>query len=318
MLMSISSFDPFNLNNQMYHGFALLGRLLSNCLNALCSKIQKACVGRFSSQNPDKSSSKLNERDLSRIKRDAISPTQTEQRKEAGFVIPERRVCGFSLIDKESLKNLAKETRFISDKEIIGSPRAMKFLPTPFSPPRKQLSEDSIRDFYDPLQAEEIILERNLQSKKREEAIAITKEGKHVILQQAAASCVPSSVAMLVLDHGGKPNYNEIRDTHYAKDEDAVRWFKEAGFATTTTQLSSSSDRLKTLNTQLKEHGPGILAVYEYPGIGSHEIVLDAIDFSKKTATIRDPFHGWQIDITLSELERICGNTFIQITGRSI
>jgi hypothetical protein len=243
-----------------------------------------------------------------------------KQDKEEGYIVPKRRVCGTSNLDSQEKVALASSTVFISEQEIIGAPRAMKFLPSPFPTDEIMTSEEEARlaRFIAEHPHYKTLIENDkLNVLKREQAVAITKEGKYVILQQGTASCIPSSVAMLILDRGGKPEYDTIRDIHFATKKDAIAWLQTAGFSTKITKLlGTSTNKLQTLSTCLKEYGPGALEVFEDNGIGGHEIVLDGISLERRTATIRDPFHGWQIDIQLSALARINLNNFIQITGK--
>ena len=242
---------------------------------------------------------------------------EIQQDRAAGYVVPERRVCGFSTNNTESQKERAERATFIAKKDIIGAPRAMKFLPSPFPKTDTDFPPEEVEYFIKKFgEYFKTILKRaQSDAEKLAKAVAITKEGKHVILQQATASCVPTSVAMLVLDHGGTPNYASIQKTHIADTDRTIQWFADAGFATKKTELSSRT--METLSTCLNEYGPGILRVYDAQGIYGHTIVLDDISLESGTATIRDPFHGWQIDIELSALEKICGSSFIQITGNT-
>lgn len=237
-----------------------------------------------------------------------------QQDRAAGYIVPKRRVCGFSAINTGLHRDRAERATFIAKKDIIGAPRAMKFLPSPF-PQHDMDFTSELAKRAKKIFGEGVLQQWQSDAEKSAKAVAITKEGRHIILQQAVASCVPTSVAMLVLDHGGTPDYAAIQETHFSNNENATAWFTNAGFTTKTTNFSSR--KMETLSACLKEYGPGILSVYDEDDLGAHKIVLDDISLDSATATIRDPFHGWQIDIELSALERICGHTFIQITGKS-
>lgn len=142
-------------------------------------------------------------------------------------------------------------------------------------------------------------------------ALALTKTGRHVILQQATRSCVPTAVAMLVLDNGGRPNFKRIQQICLATTEQAIHWLKEAGFKPKLSQIELEN-REQTFVELLQENGPGILGVIP-PELGGHVIVLDAISLEKRTATIRDPYHGWMVTITLDALLRMSPGTLLQI-----
>jgi hypothetical protein len=149
---------------------------------------------------------------------------------------------------------------------------------------------------------------------KKLHAIGITDNGKHVILQQTAKSCVPSCVAMLVLDHGKTPNYEAIKSTYLATKDAAIQWVKEAGLNPEVTTITGTPKHrvAQTLKEAIQKHGSGVLTI-SHPKIGFHDIVLDEISIETNSAIIRDPFHGWCLTIKLDSLLSWHPAYFLQI-----
>ncbi|MDN3506853.1 MAG: hypothetical protein P0S96_06455 [Simkaniaceae bacterium] len=154
---------------------------------------------------------------------------------------------------------------------------------------------------------------KNVSSIKEqvEQALGITKSGEHVLLQQATRSCVPTCIAMLILDRGGSPNYEAIENTDLANDSQAFDWISEAGYKPMLTKLNKEKIT-QHLAALIKEHGSGKLGI-DHPDAGFHAVVLDAISLEDQTAQIRDPYHGWKITITLDTLLKMNPEDFIQI-----
>ena len=137
--------------------------------------------------------------------------------------------------------------------------------------------------------------------------------GKHVLLQQAQRSCVPTACAMLLLDHGKIPDYSSVYLTNLATDKEQQSWLEKGGCKVCKTVLKREYrdfEIIELLQFLLKKNGPGILSI-DSKTIGGHAIILDKIMGDQ--AIIRDPCHGWMISITLSALLEYMGGSFIQI-----
>lgn len=228
------------------------------------------------------------------------------------YSVPPRRLCNFSMNDNNPrTRERAKKDQFVTNEELIKI-YPMRFLPnSPFVPQ------------IDPETAEMIVANKKIierlglkdleDPKKQEEAIAITESGKHVILQQALKSCVPTCVAMLILDHGETPNYELCRTTNLANSDQAVVWLKKAKLESRISKIPEDNTK-EFLSECLKAHGPGILGIH-HPSISAHVVVLDEISLETNEAVIRDPFHGWMISVKLDALiPWVKNEDFIQIT----
>jgi hypothetical protein len=226
---------------------------------------------------------------------------------ESSYTPPERRCCGFGRGESEVTIQRAKEAVFITDQEIVAK-HAMKFLSdSPF------IKEDSpkTKKFIDNLQNEDAWKSILTSTEKQDKAIAITESGKHVILQQTVKSCVPTCMAMLILDHGKTPDYEAISSTYLAKIEQAIEWGKKAGLKCQKTVIPTENS-IELLSKRLAENGPGMLEV-DHPTLRGHAIILDAIEDGH--AVIRDPFHGWMVTIGVETLKTWLrpGENFLQI-----
>ena len=125
--------------------------------------------------------------------------------------------------------------------------------------------------------------------------IGKTKDGKHVLLQQGARACAVTAVAMLVLDLEKTPP--DFSTGKMVSDDQVVKWVEKSGLK----PICSEKLSKELLVERIKKYGPGILGI-SHPDAKGHDVILDAIDLLKKTATIRDPYHGWMITMKLAPL----------------
>lgn len=225
---------------------------------------------------------------------------------ESSYVIPKRRVCDFGGMESEELIERAKNAHLVSEEEIV-EVHPMKFLPN--SPFIKTCTPKFQRWITDEATWTEMVA----TAEKQAQSIAITTAGKHVILQPAVKACVPACIAMLLLDRGKKPNYQEMQETNLANTQRAIEWVNEAKLECQITEIPQDN-AIDLLSKRLAEKGPGKLSI-EHPTIGSHAIILDEISREKGEALIRDPFHGWMLTIKLDALSSwLCpGDDFLQI-----
>jgi hypothetical protein len=234
------------------------------------------------------------------------------------FIIPPLRICNFAHhVDSNYKIERYKNAFFIAEDEIVDV-HPIRFLRNSPFVPEFMMDKDSLlfclrrfgKDHSMWIEETDVLI-------KKLHAIAITEDGRHIILQQACKSYMPTCVAMLVLDHGKKPNYNLIKTTSSATDSHAIKWIQEAGLKPKTTQIPSSGNVENLLSCCLSEHGPGILSI-DHPIIQGHGVVLDEISVEKNHAKIRDSFHGrsltLKLDVLLSWLgKRETASYFLQI-----
>ncbi|MEI6242524.1 MAG: hypothetical protein WCP39_03860, partial [Chlamydiota bacterium] len=226
------------------------------------------------------------------------------------FITPSRRVCGFSGVESIYTKSLIRNAVFITAEEII-KVHPMRFLShSPFG-----TNSPDMEDWYPDLAENNSVWEEeilpaliNIQL----QAIAFTESNRHVILQQAGKSCVPTCIGMLVLDHKKTPNYKAIKETNLADNKQAIEWIKEAGLTPKMTEIPNVGNKAEFLVKCLQENGSGKLSI-DHPEICGHGIVLDEISIENNTAMIRDPSHGWALTIKLNALLSWNPSSLIQI-----
>jgi len=131
--------------------------------------------------------------------------------------------------------------------------------------------------------------------------------GKVLFQQQARNGCVIASTYMLIADHGGKIDYGELyhaRLTNYKKSVKAIK--KELNSTAKVFDLNidkklslktkqNNSNVLKFLKAKIAEGGSILLGI-NYPGMGSHQVILDEV-YEDLNVRIRDPYHGWSITV---------------------
>lgn len=215
---------------------------------------------------------------------------------ERGLITPKRRSCGFGLFDSIKNATLSTKTSFIKDEEIIGI-HPMRFLRnSPF------VNKVDLSPGQHPKELDDIIWNSLFEGlDKQLHAIGVTEDGRHVILQQAVKSCVPSCVAMLVLDQRKTPNYEAIRMVSCATLERAIEWVEAAELVPVLTTIKEYEHPINTFQEAIQKNGPGVLQII-HPLIGGHAIILDEISTKTHSAIIRDPFHGWSVTIRLELL----------------
>lgn len=126
--------------------------------------------------------------------------------------------------------------------------------------------------------------------------VAITRDGRHIVWQQAIRSCVPAAISMLALDRGKTFLAEEIAYP-VTNNEVMLKYIRKAGFEQKRYALTGPfSEKLEKLQQIIAETGPGLLHL-NHPDLESHMIVLDEI--SSGRMTVRDPYHGNMLTIKL-------------------
>lgn len=227
-----------------------------------------------------------------------------QRETEEGYIAfrePTRRHPNPGLLANTKLAKQIKGAEFVADNQIIQR-HPMQFLRSPAhraDPLFPPLDSDVVAGLK---RWPEVCLDSLRERQRQLQAIARTKEGKYVVLQQAARSCVPSAVAMLVLDRKQSIDdllWQAVCRVDLATKEDAEKWIKAAGLE----PLDAAIEHISTtgaLSDLLQKNGPEILGIDDH-SVGGHVVVLDAIQH--KEATIRDSLHGWMITVQLEVVE---------------
>ena len=143
--------------------------------------------------------------------------------------------------------------------------------------------------------------------------VAIAKNGKHIVWQQAIRSCVATAISMIALDRGKTFLAKEIT-YGVASNEKQNRYIHEAGFIPVTYPLTGLGiEKARKLEQLIAKSGPGLLHL-QHPNLKSHMVVLDAISLAKGRVTLREPYHGYMITIRLFPFANWIGEDFIEFT----
>ncbi|NGX43378.1 MAG: hypothetical protein K940chlam7_01675 [Chlamydiae bacterium] len=136
----------------------------------------------------------------------------------------------------------------------------------------------------------------------------ISESGKNVIQQRGARGCTAAVAAMLIRDRGGTPNVKAMDQRSLAGSGEICLDIRNAGFTPIHTERVDNLEHLKRL---LEENGSAIVDIND-KRIGSHVIIVDEI--RDEDVRIRDPYHGWEISVTLDAFkDRFFGFNAIQI-----
>lgn len=134
-----------------------------------------------------------------------------------------------------------------------------------------------------------------------------TRNGKHLLQQQAQRSCAPSAVSMLSKDLGGKCLTEEMRLINLTAVDKIASLIEKAGFQAIEYDLSGDPEPRFELLLKLFDSVPGIL-VLQNTNIGGHCVVLDQIQ--ENEVTFRDPFHGRMITVAKKDFIPWVGTKF--------
>lgn len=134
-----------------------------------------------------------------------------------------------------------------------------------------------------------------------------TAHQKAIIQQAAMRGCTAAVTAMLIMDHGKECDIGSLRMRNLGQTGTMKHDIEKAGLK----PVISPCRTLADLKKLIQAHGSAIISISGE--IGGHVIIVDAIEGDR--ARIRDPYHGWEITITLDALKSRFhgGNSVIQI-----
>ena len=136
--------------------------------------------------------------------------------------------------------------------------------------------------------------------------VQFTAHGKPIIQQQATRGCTAGVTAMLIYEQTGKFNSSELAMRNLGTDSTIEFDFHQARVPFVSTKCSSLED----LQARIEEHGSAIVTVNS---IGGHVVLVDEV--TDTSVRIRDPYHGWEVDVKRSAFEASWskGNTVFQV-----
>ena len=149
-------------------------------------------------------------------------------------------------------------------------------------------------------------------SSKEEGALCIkyTANNKPVISQQATRGCTAAASAMLIYENGGRINLEDLFERNLGDDRDLEEDIQRGGLKAKFTMC----EQIEDLEALLSQDGSAIVKVNA--GMGGHVVVVDAI--SQEAVRLRDPYHGWEVDIDKAAFEVSWSkkNEVLQVVGR--
>lgn len=123
--------------------------------------------------------------------------------------------------------------------------------------------------------------------------------GKHVLQQQATRGCTAGVVAMLFLDHHLGIDVCELQDTNLGNNKSMQKSLQTGGLIPIVSSMPNSHrNPLGWLKSKIDEGGAAIVSIDE----GGHVIIVDQI--SDQGIRLRDPYHGWDITVTVEAFKK--------------
>lgn len=139
---------------------------------------------------------------------------------------------------------------------------------------------------------------------KNRVTIQYTKNDKPIIQQMATRGCTAAVSAMLIYESGKEMSADALENRNLGNEELNIRDFQKAGLK----PIVSNCRNLEELKGLLEKNGSAIVDVNS---VGEHVVVVDAI--TDAAVRIRDPYHGWEVDVRRDAFEsRWSGKNVIQ------
>ena len=155
--------------------------------------------------------------------------------------------------------------------------------------------------------------------------VKYSQNNKPIIRQAATRGCTAAATAMLICEHKKNVNLAYLKSRNLGDDEDMITDIQRAGLRPILTPCNTlMADRntshgyfgrisnalytiynriqcnsLDKLKEAIKNNGSAILCVDK--GIGGHVVVVDHI--TNTHVRIRDPYHGWEIDVSRKDFQ---------------
>ncbi|MGZ3688845.1 MAG: hypothetical protein ACXVBW_11120 [Bdellovibrionota bacterium] len=242
-------------------------------------------------------------------------------------VYKERRVPIRDLVDPKAIvENGGQSTA------VVAGERDVVVEPEPLPPPPHELRPDAPRQVagkiprsYPPLHDSErpmdFIQDKNILTVHEpidmdmlpnpghhDIPVFVTKEHRHVIQRLTPRDSTAAVTAMLIRDHGRMPAVAELVNRRMGNIEMMKTDLMKAKLTPKIPHvMTGSNDSInQTLSALINRNGS--IAVKVNGEIGESWIIVDKVDLVKGKARIREPHHGWDITITLQELDRKLGN----------
>lgn len=155
----------------------------------------------------------------------------------------------------------------------------------------------------------------------KDPSITAMKYGnKHTVTQGTTKGCSAGASLMLALDHGKIIDYDIYTKRGAASATSIVDDLAKAGLKPVVTSIynfcvADGHPHLSSfkLSDHIKKNGPAIVRIQDPKANGAHWVILDDCDILSGIATIRDPWHGWCVDVKMTSFLEDWQHAFDQI-----
>lgn len=140
----------------------------------------------------------------------------------------------------------------------------------------------------------------------------LTWDGEWVIQQQAKKGCTAAATAMLIYDHNKEIS---LIDCSARNVNDWIEDLKNAGLEPIWHQWEQSPEnRMEILRHLIEKHGSAIVEIDD-KNIKGHVVVVDKV--TDEGVSLRDPYHGWAVTVTLDAFDRVLPTLFNLVQVKS-
>ncbi|WBA80772.1 cysteine peptidase family C39 domain-containing protein [Endozoicomonas sp. GU-1] len=139
--------------------------------------------------------------------------------------------------------------------------------------------------------------------------VKYTCNGRPIIQQQATRGCSYAVAAMLIHQHHGTVSVSDLESTNLGGDKLIFQALSTAGLSPFKTRHANLEDLASAVNRD----GSAIVTVSSLAG-GMHDIIVDAV--TDASVLIRDPYHGWEVEISRDAFKTSWDKDAIQVKQR--
>ena len=135
--------------------------------------------------------------------------------------------------------------------------------------------------------------------------VKYTLNKRPVIQQQAARGCSYATAAMLILQHNGNFSVSDLLTSNIRSDKSILMALSKAGLS----PFKSRFANIGGLTHAVNQYGSAIVPVDLESGI--HFVIVDEV--KDTSVLIRDPYHGWEVDVLRNAFETYWEKEAIQV-----
>ena len=134
---------------------------------------------------------------------------------------------------------------------------------------------------------------------------AVDSDGRAVIQQYGMRGCGAAALAMMQIDNGVSPSLRNLLDTNLSHLDSLTETLRRNGLSAVYEmiplyQLHDKHEWWNRVENIIEEHGSAMCSISGE--IGGHLIVVDKFSLDDDYAKVRDPYHGWSIELSAKSL----------------